>query len=188
MPTEPQYEAMERLQRSIDFSRQLPENVFRGRWCEMLFFDSDLIFHRSFANLTRELLLIEGANSICMCCRHQATADLAETQSFFFLDERTTPELYITFLAKEWILLMGRFALISDIGRWCIYTERTQEFAIMAIADSAIRDSAGFIIDKLGALRIESALENPPSFGLTPQGLTQEGRKRLLEAYGAVHT
>jgi hypothetical protein len=185
MPTDSQYEAMERLQWSIDFSRQFPENVFRGQWIEMLFFDCDRIFHREFANLARELLLAEGASSICMCGHHQSAADSPETQSFFFLDEGETPELYISFLAREWIVLMGRFGLISNVGRWCIYTERAQEFAVIAIRDSAIRESARPIIDKLGALRIESALENPPSFGLTSRGLTQEGRKRLIEAYQA---
>lgn len=183
MPTDPQSEATENLQLTIDFGKRFPDNPFPGRWSEMLFFDSDRIFERNFVTLSKELLLLDQASCICMCGLHQATANSGERQSFFFLDRETTPELYISFLNKEWILLMGRFGLISNVGRWCIYLERAQEFGVIAIADSAVRESTRSIIAKLGALRIEAALENPPSYGLSSRGLSNEWRRRLLEAY-----
>lgn len=185
MATDEELQAKEKLQQTIDFECRFPDNVFRGQWSGFLFFDPDRIFDRAFPSLARGLLSLEGANSICMCERHKKTVNAPEIASFFFLNEQTTNEAYISFVAKEWIYYMDRFCLISDVARWCVYTERALEFAVLAIRDLTMLESAKPLADKLGALPFRSALENPPSYGLTSRGLTQEWRRRLLEAYGS---
>ena len=78
---------------------------------------------------------------------------------------------------------MDRYGLASDAGCWCIYCERNNEIAVIAV--DRIGSSTEFrrAIEQLDSLPIKQAIEKPVSYGLSSRGLSVKWRNKLLQEY-----
>ncbi len=177
--------AAKNLDRALDVSRRFPSNVFRGEWSAYLFFDLDLIFVPAFPETIQRLLAWEEAT--CICMRNLDPAG-AESSADVFWDGTVNGEMYVNYLAGPasgtgWLYQMGRFALTSDVGGWCIYCERNNEIAVLAVRH--IKSSVQFTsaTQALNPVPIDQAIAKPPSYGLSPPGLPAKWRQTLLKEY-----
>jgi hypothetical protein len=173
------------LRLAIDASRQFPKNVFSGKWDGFLFFDSDWIFDAQFVERSNVLLEIEGGNSVCM-----SNLDVAPSteRSLFFIDKGITGQAYTSFLSEPnveegWIYGVDRFGCTSDVGQWCIYCERRNEIAVIAVRGNRAAEKYRPAIVQFKAQPIDQALAIPLSHGFSARALSAEWRGELLKQY-----
>lgn len=179
--------ALANIDDTIDSHRRFPENVFLGRWEEFLFFDPDWIFDKQFPGAIKTLL--DSENALCACLKNLTPPSLGapSEQASIFLDKQTNPETYFTFLSKPvgigWLYRMDNYGCTSDVGDWCMYCERNNEIAVIAVrkihSDQRFRSITGF----LNALPIQQAIAAPFSYGLSPRVLSPAWREGLLKEY-----
>ena len=172
---------------AIDTGRRFPENVFLGDWEAYWFFDSDWIFDEEFVERTKWLLTIEGGECACMA---DLEAPPARDDSQFLIEERITGQDFQLFLkgageGKGWVHSVGRFGCISDVGDWCIYCEKRNEIAVIALrsADGPRRYETA--LAGLNALPIEQALATRLSYGFSERALSPDWRDAYIGNYGA---
>jgi hypothetical protein len=134
--------ALQNILVSIDFNKMLPSQIFRGQWSCFLFCESDRVFVPGFMEFMKELLRAEGS---CLSC----LINLDETPSFelekiaaIFLDQIYTEADYMVALegsgpAAGWRYQMQRFACASDVGEWCLYSEKANDIAVIGIRSEA---------------------------------------------------
>jgi hypothetical protein len=185
--SEPGKRALVNLKTSIRPGCQFPENVFRGRWDEFFFFDSDLLFNSKFVDTAKALLEAEKGSCICLCNLDEASAKDGRERACIGIDKRTSSEAYFSFLrgpsvGKGWLYRMEVFGCTSDVGSWCIYCEKGTEIAVIAVRDGS--PTVIHVITKFGALPLRKAIEKPTSYGLTPRALSPELRAKYLREYG----
>jgi hypothetical protein len=181
-------QAVANLDAALVTRKQFPENIFLGKWDSFFFFDPDYIFEAPFVEVVKTLM--ESENGRCACLRNLDImgSDGSLERSLLFLDRETTGEAYQAFLAGPapgmgWLHMMFRYACASDAGSWCIYCERNNEIAVIAVRRMGNLSLFNSAISSLHALPIEQAIEKPPSYGLSSRSLSVEWRNRLLEEY-----
>jgi hypothetical protein len=177
--------ALTNLNGAIDGRLRFPQNVFALGWNEFVFFDPDRIFDRKFVGVAQVILETEGG--ICACMSNLDLAGRGE-RSLLFIERGMSPEAYVSFLqgpskAEGWVLRMDRYASASDVGQWCMYWERDNELAVMAFREHGMLKDFEPAIRRLGALPIEKALAEPPSYSLSQQGSPPVWRNTLLQQY-----
>jgi hypothetical protein len=190
-PNDPRTRAAKNLDATIAIDRRLPDNVFLGEWSSYLFFDPDLIFDRVFVEITKAIMLCEHGTCICLKNLEVALTGNSE-QAFFFIDSQTSGKAYMGRLSAPidgsnlvgWVHLMDHYGCASDIGSWCIYCERSNEIAVIAI-----RNEDGLVqfrpaLELLQALPIRQAIERPSSYGLSVRGMSENTRAKLIQEYG----
>jgi hypothetical protein len=173
------------LSLAIDAGREFPKNVFSGNWGGFFFFDSDWIFDAPFVERARALLEIEGGNSACIS---NLDAVPSTERSSFFIDKEITGQAYASFLSgpnieEGWIYGVDRFGCTSDVGQWCIYCERRNEIAVIAVRDSRAMEKYEAAIAQFKALPIDQAVAEPLSYGFSERALSAEWRGELLKQY-----
>jgi hypothetical protein len=189
-PNDPRTRAAKNLDATIAIDRRLPDNVFQGEWSSYLFFDPDLIFDRGFVEIAKAIMLCEHGTCICLKNLEVALTGNSERASFF-LDNRTSGKAYMGRLSAPiegsklvgWVHLMDHYGCASDIGSWCIYCERSNEIAVIAI-----RNEEGLVqlrpaLELLQALPIRLAIERPSSYGLSVRGMSANTRAKLIQEY-----
>jgi hypothetical protein len=180
------------LKNAIDSDRRFPQNVFLGNWQAFFFFDSDWLFGEEFVETAKALLRIEGGKQVTI---FHLDAPLGGERSSFVIDAQTTNEAYLSFVGggrpdafDAWVYSFDQFACISDVGDWCIYFERRQEIAVLAVRQNCPVEEYGRAISVFHAVPIEQALSDPPSYGFTERALSAEWRKEFLSNYGTRQT
>jgi hypothetical protein len=183
--------ALENLRHAIDWTRKLPENVFSDAWNQFLFFDSDRIFASQFhfVDQVKTLLEIENGKLACMVNLDEVVSGKDVNHCAIFVNPKMTDEEYISLLqgptvAEAWIYNVDRFGCTSDVGQWCIYFERRNEIAIIAFQEQNALAKYASVIAQLGALTLNRAIEKPPSYAFTPNGVAWKWRDELLKVYG----
>lgn len=189
MRDDPRKRAAQNLDAALQSDRRFPQNVFRGTWDVFAFFDPDVLFEPRFVERAQALLRCE--NGICVCLRNLGiqVSESAREHALIFFDSGTTGEAFMAQLrgptvGSGWLYRMDRYACTSDIGRWCIYCERNNEIAVIATRGGGTSDGLRLAIEQFEALRINEAIEKPPTYGLSSKGLPAEWRERLLKEYG----
>lgn len=176
--------ALENLNDAIDATRRFPTNVFVGDWTSYFFFDSDLMFDAEFVKIVKQLFEVEAA--ACVCLSNLDVKSDAGQAEFLYLDLQLTPDAYRSMLSgpgpeKGWIYGMDRFACVSEIAEWCIYCEKGNEIAVIAVRKDVPVERYLSVIVQLKAMQIEKALALPLSFGFS--GLSAQWRGELLREY-----
>jgi hypothetical protein len=177
--------ALANLSRSLDASRRFPENVFSGKWGGFLFFDSDWIFEGPFVEVAKTLVEIEGGQCACISNLDEAAG---ADRSSFFIDQKIAGQDFQSFLqgpriGDGWIYGVDRFGCISDVGQWCIYCERRNEIAVIAVRESRAVEKCGAAIAQFKAMPIDQAIALPLSYGFSERALSAEWRTELLKQY-----
>lgn len=179
-------EALGNLRDCILPDQRFPMNVFRDSWNSFYFFDSDSIFDAEFVKTMNSLLEVEAG--VCACIVNLDEASLENRNSAFFINRDVTIEEYGSFLrsgkiGQGWIYGMDRFAGISNLGHWCMYCEKGNEIAVIALRDRGSLQKLTEIVTQLGGLPIGQAISVPPSYGLSPRALSSDWRQQLLTQY-----
>lgn len=185
-PDGPMERAAKNLASTLATDRRFPANVFQGSWFTFFFFDPDLLFEPQFVERLRILLTTENGSAVCMRNLDIPTVEGRSGQGSLFLNRETTGETYLAKLqdtgpASGWLYRMDRYGCMSDVGKWCIYCERNNEIAVIAIRQGGVSVSA--LEKHLHALPIERAIEKPASYGLSAGGLPLDWLNRLLKEY-----
>lgn len=191
-PNDPRIRASKSVDAAIAIDRRFAENVFLGEWSAYLFFDPDLIFDRGFIEITKSLLLCEHCTCICLKNLEVALTGNLE-QASLFLDNQTTGKAYMGRLSAPiegsnlvgWVHLMDHYGCASDIGSWCIYCERSNEIAVIAIRNEDDLVQLRPALELLQALPIRQAIERPSSYGLSVRGMSANTRAKLIQEYGS---
>lgn len=177
--------ALANLSRALDASRRFPENVFLGKWGGFLFFDSDWIFEGPFVERAKALLEIEGGQ----CASISNFDEAAGTDgSSFFIEQKTAGQDFQSFLqgpriGEGWIYGVDRFGCTSDVGEWCIYCERRNEIAVIAVRESRAVEKCSAAIAQFKAMPIEQAIALPLSYGFSERALSADWRSEFLKQY-----
>jgi hypothetical protein len=180
-------QAVKNLDAALETNRRFPVNVFQGRWDAFLFFDHDLLFEAKAVARYKALLACEDGALACVRNLDIARAE-GISEDTIFLDKETLGETYWAQFRDPgppsgWIYRMDRYGCTSDVGRWCIYCERNNEIAVIAVRGIDALGQFAPALETLQALPIKQAIEKPSSFGLSPRGLTEEWRNELLQEY-----
>jgi hypothetical protein len=179
--------AFQNVSLAIDRNRRFPENVFLAGWTDFAFFDSDLLFDSLFVEKLRKLFEAEGGTCVCMLNLDEVANGKAE-QAALFIDREMTGGAYQARLGGEnigegWLYNMDRFGFASDLGQWCIYCEKGNEMAVIAIQEKVPNDRFSSTIKEFNAVPIKQAIEKPIGYGFSPRALSPEWRDGLLKAY-----
>lgn len=176
--------ARENVGKAIDAARRFPQYVFRGNWEKFFFFDSDEMFAHAFVEIVKILMQSEGSSSVCLTDFDSELPD----QSSFWIRKETTSDDYLAAFAKlpiggvgGWLWLISRYGCTSDVGEWCLYCERQNEVAVMALRKASLVEKYTSAIKELHASPIDLALESPPSWVFAH--LVPEWREGFLKHY-----
>jgi hypothetical protein len=177
--------ALANLSRLIDASLAFPKNVFRGGWGGFFFFDSDWIFEGPFVERAKALLKIEGGQCASLC---NLDEPYAADRSSFFIHKNVGTEEFHSFLrgprpGDGWIHRVDRFGCTSDLGQWCIYCERRNEIAVIAIREKTALANYRAVTAEFKAMPIGDAISLPLSYGFSSVALSVESRDELMKQY-----
>jgi hypothetical protein len=187
---DPHQQAVTNLETALAVDRRFPENAFRGTWDAFFFFDPDALFERQFIEVAKTLLACENGACVCMRNLDVASAAGSAEQASIFVDNETTGAAYLEQLrgpgpGPGWLYRMDRYGCTSDRGNWCIYCERNNEIASIAVRWNGSLSRFARPLQQLDALPIEQAIEKPSSYGLSPRGLPEKWRKKILQEYAS---
>ncbi|MGB7219763.1 MAG: hypothetical protein WBD07_13275 [Vicinamibacterales bacterium] len=175
------------VRHGINRDRRFPLNVFVGDWEEFLFFDSDWMFAAEFVQYIKTLLDLENGACACLLNLDSATAG-EKAERLFFIDRQTTPGTYQSLLsgdgpASGWAYDVDRYGCSSDTGAWCMYCERANEIAVIALRSSSSLERYRSGITQFHAVRFREAVEEPLSYGFS--ALPMPWRAEALRQYAA---
>lgn len=173
------------LNAAIDEHRRFPKNVFGGDWSVFFFFDSDWIFDAQFVQKARELLEIEDGKCVCIT---DLDAHHGLEGSSFFIEKETIGSDFQSFLndpsiENRWVSSVDRFGCTSDKSKWCIYCEKRNEIAVIAVRDNSAIEKYWAVVTQFKALPIDQAIVMPVSYGFSEQALSSEWRDEFLKQY-----
>lgn len=168
----------------LDPTRRFPQKIFLGTWKSYSFFDSDWIFSPEFVPWVKSLLQAEGGTRACIYDLDAMAMGHSPQPLSFVIDKETCGGDYQLFLGGSstdtgWLYTVDRFACTSDKGDWCIYCERRNEIAVIALRSDRIRR----LLPEVKAMPIEQALALPLSYGFSARALSPAWRKELLKEY-----
>ncbi|WP_116137029.1 hypothetical protein [Trinickia diaoshuihuensis] len=176
--------------RSLAYDHRLPDRVFEGAWEDFLFCESDRLFDAAFVNVVIQFLGCE--NSRVACLLNLDRTDLTrfeESGEAIFLDRSTTGAQYMNALeeggpSRGWLYAVDRYVCCSDIGEWCIYCEKDNDIAVVALRQVSKRQDFECPLKQLGARPIEELIEGG-AWPLFPfNQLVPSWREGLLMHYG----
>ena len=183
--------ALEAAVRSLAYDQRLPKRVFAGAWEGFLFCESDRLFDAAFVDAVIQFLGCENSRVACLLNLDKSDLRrLEESASAIFLDHSSTGARYMDALeeggpARGWLYAVDRYVCCSDVGEWCIYCEKDNDIAIVALRDAGERKDFELPLKQLGARPIEELIEG----GSTPlfpfNQLVPSWREGLLMNYGS---
>lgn len=183
--------AFHNLSLALDTRSRLPGRVYHGAWNRFLFFESDRVFAPEFAGVIGELLKLEGGQVACLLNIDKATLVESKMRGAIFLDAITTNRSYEAALegdgpANGWIYQMDNYGCMSDIGEWCIYCEKANDIALIALRETTIDENKFEIpLQHLCAKPIEQLISGGDSPLFPFDHLVPAWRKGLIDNYGS---
>ena len=183
--------ATKNLDAALATNRRFPEFVFTARWGTVFFFDPDWLFSADSVEIFKALLACENGALVCLK-NLDCALDKGMHEDTLFLDKAILGAIYLAQLlgtepGSGLLYQMDRYGCTSDVGRWCIYCERNNDIAAIAVWDAGATGQFAAPLEALRALPINQAIENPNCFGLTPRGSLDAWRRKLAREYGSPH-
>ncbi|QET05837.1 hypothetical protein FOB72_28175 [Cupriavidus pauculus] len=181
--------AFENVKKSINFDALLPEFVFSGAWRRFLFCESDRIFGKHFIDAVTELMCLEDGTVSCIVNLDATPVLEFESVAAIYIDRVTTVDEYNEALrsggpGNGWLYRVDRYVCVSDAGAWCIYCEKSNDVAVIALRDDAHYERFHGPLGQLWAKPIKELVEGGASALFPFDHLVPEWRKALLENYG----
>lgn len=174
--------AFHKAQSLIQKDTVFPEYVFESSWKLFYFFSSDRMFEEPFVDLVRSLLVAEKAGTCCII----NLSDI-ESKEFAVITPATSPQEYLIFLrqggpASGWLYGVDVFLASSEKGEWCIYCERENDVAVLALNGTDI-DCRNLIADVLQAIPSKQLYERVADQSFPFNLMTASWREKLSENY-----
>lgn len=115
-------------------SKSLPDFVFSGDWDCFLFGNPDMIFSDKFIEIAQKIFDVDQSNEICIL-------NIDENE-YFLIYPSTTISQYMDEMGRRrkdnksgWLYTVYSFSIASSSGKWCIYCEKDNEIAVVALRD-----------------------------------------------------
>jgi hypothetical protein len=180
--------AFENLVAALRLDKRLPENVFSEAWRNFLFFQSDWMFTELFVDALRAFFDAEGASVACLLRLSEADSPEFEKAAALYLGGTTVGSDYEARLRGNgppggWLYGMDRYACASDVGDWCIYCEKENDVAVVALrgVDGLVRFRSA--LESLRADSLESIYDSNGRGVFPFTKLTTEWRLALADHY-----
>lgn len=135
---------------------RFPNNVFAGAWSNFLFLESDALFVGHFVWAIKEFLRIEGAPAACLINLTRQCAGATSDESTLCLGKDITNDKYQEELRVErgdiaWLYHMEDYVCASSGGSWCVYAEKQNDVAVVALKNIAASTQFHYALGYLGA-------------------------------------
>lgn len=170
-----------------------PSYVLNGKWEELLFCESRIITWGRFPEVVRVLLEVEQSLIACLLNVTHGIPREFESAPAIYLDEYLTKHSYLAALkqggpGKDILHSVDSYACASDVGSWCIYTERDNDVAVVAFRNKVVSEGYRQVVEILKAEPIDRLIagdvpQRPPFNMLVP-----EWRDGLYKNYKARST
>jgi hypothetical protein len=144
--------------------RNLPSQVFRTGWDYFEFFSSDDMTRKEFISTTKRLMKIEGSKSACFVNLDYSENNI--TPAEFHINQASTESIWELEMHEtlNWMSVMVRIGVSTDLGGWCVYCDPIAEIAVMGFQSERLHRRAKSALKEVYALPIRRAIANPPSF------------------------
>jgi hypothetical protein len=183
--------AFENLVGALKPDTLLPSNVFSGTWNSYLFFPSDHMFFGPFVPAIKMLLQAENANAACQLNLSESPEIKFKTASAIYIDQATTGTDYVTKLrghgpSDGWIYAMQLYGCASNVGRWCMYCERSNDIAVIALQNAEDHKDFEQPLTLLNTGPLESLCRTGKDGTFPFNKLTREFHDELTNHYGVI--
>jgi len=181
-------QAIGRVIDSIDSAASLPGQVFVGDWGAFMFFESDRLFSPSFAVVASDLLRAERTDVFCLLNFDEMSKVEDELAAAVFIDAETEPHAYDAMLreggaAEGWLFGMDRYGGASSQGGWCIYCEKGNDIAVIAMRQPGDVKKYAECLRHLHAERITTLLNAGEAASFPFNQLVEPWRRSLSWNY-----
>jgi hypothetical protein len=137
---------------------RFPRNVFTRIWDDYLFFESYMMFDDVFVSAKDIILREEPASAIAVVNLGNVSIAPNVEERAICLEKDTAVSEYIATLKGDgsplnWLFLMDRYVCASDKGNWCMYCEKENDIAVLAVQDTF---SASTVLQLRNLLKAES--------------------------------
>jgi len=151
--------------------------------------ESDRIFGKHFIDAVTELMCLEDGTVSCIVNRDITPVLEFGSVAAIYIDRITTIDEYNEALrsggpGNGWLYRVDRYVCVSDAGAWCIYCEKSNDVAVIALRDDADYERFHGPLGQLWAKPIKELVEGGASALFPFDHLVPEWRKALLENYG----
>lgn len=173
---------------AIDVNKEFPDFVFSEDWHVFRFFQSDYIFSSDFVNIVKKLILIETSKVACLVNLDYSEQTLNDTASVIYLNNSSDPIVYNSKLrgggpTDGWLYGVDRYVCSTDFGRWCIYSEKANDIAVIGFKSHGSILEFDVPLNQISAKPLSNLIEGGrapvPPFNI----LTLEWKKRLTDNY-----
>lgn len=169
-------------------SKRLPLNVFKNSWDDFFFFESDSIFQPGFISVMNDLMDAEDAHVCCLVNLGNTVEDEISTLRYKYLDRSTSPEHYMSLLRgngapDSWLYLVDRYVCTSDKRGWCIYCEKENDIAVVAVRNKIDTEKLIKAVEALQASSIKQAHQSHDEGKFRFEKLTRHWLSTLVTQY-----
>ncbi|MDR5734769.1 hypothetical protein QCE47_20875 [Caballeronia sp. LZ025] len=183
-----QKDAIVHVKQALNSNFLFPNNVFSREWHTFRFFESDRMFESGFVEVVRSLLAAESAHLACMVNLDRSDDFKTELIEAAFLQSQTSGHEFDDVLREGgpqsgWLFNVDRYACSSDVGAWCIYCEKSNDVAVIALrldTDLSIFTESMRLLD---AQPIRDLLDGSQSNRFPFNRMVGEWRQGLSESY-----
>lgn len=174
-------------------TKRLPLNVFKDSWSGFFFFESDSIFEPAFISVMNDLMDTEDAHVCCLVNLGNTVEDEINTPPYKYLDGSTSPEHYMSLLRgngapDSWLYLVDRYVCTSDKGGWCIYCEKENDIAVIAVRNNIDTKKLIKAVEALQASSTKQAYQSHHEGKFRFEKLTRHWLSTLVTQYPASAT
>lgn len=171
---------------SVRLDARFPQNIFVGTWGTFLFFEESWIFEPQSIEIMHDILDAEGSHSICLV--NLGNVEVPDPLPARYVDRSTDADGYLSLLVGNgrwdaWLYLRDRYIFASDVGDWCIYCERQEDLAVLAIRRGHDVNKLSGAISKLYAKPLEASYRTSRVNEFRFEELLPAWRSALLKNY-----
>ena len=173
---------------SINLGKYFPDQIFIGAWDQFLFFSSDQMFSPDFMDVLHKLIREEEADSICLLnISNYGNSDLEKSSALYLYGYQSHEEYYQALqlggVANGWLYGVDRYGCASNKGEWCIYCEKENDIAVIALKYRIGLSKFNKSLSQLNAKFIESLLNETKENSFPFDRLVPSWRTSLLRSY-----
>ena len=130
---------------AFDPDMKFPNNVFTQHWDYYLFFPSDRMLRHDFVYPISKFITLENASIVCLLNLSRSPSLEFENADALYLDKEMGEDEYYALICGNgpaipdgWIYDVDDYICTSDVGSWCMYCERANEIAVLALSEMGL--------------------------------------------------
>jgi hypothetical protein len=176
------------IMHNIDTEISFPGQVFKKKWHEFYFFQSDRMFNVGFFGILEKLMSLENSEVCCFLNMDETVKFEFESAAAIFVDNAMTENKFYERLydggpAVGWLYGMDTYACSSNIGNWCVYCEKANDIAVIGFVNSNEGEENQLVLQKLYAKPIVDLIDGGRNSMFPFSELVPDWRKELVKNY-----